>query len=166
MNDSSGSETLDLLLPGIRRIFRERNAAEALRETCDLLEREVAHYDWVGFYLADPAEPMLVLGPYRGDATDHVRIPFGTGICGQAAERRETFLVQDVSAESNYLSCSVRVRSEIVVPVLGSRGEVLGEIDIDSHRVSPFTDADRLFLEEVARICAPAVAAAREAIHP
>lgn len=120
---------------------------EKLERICELLHREVPHYNWVGFYLVeDPSSAELVLGPYRGEPTEHVRIPFGRGICGQAAERRETFVVNDVRKENNYLACSVKVLSEIVVPVMRG-GRVLGEIDIDSHKLSAFSEEDREFLE-------------------
>lgn len=125
---------------------------DRLLAVCRELAAAVPHYDWVGFYLTDPRDPRaLVLGPYVGAPTDHVRIPFGRGICGQAAERGETFVVQDVSRETNYLSCSLSVRSEIVVPVLDPQtGRVLGELDIDSHALAPFTDEDRALCEAVA----------------
>lgn len=90
---------------------------EKLLGICGLLRENVAYYNWVGFYLVD-RERALVLGPFMGEATRHTRIEFGKGICGQAAERREIFVVQDVSKESNYLSCSTKVKSEIVLPIL------------------------------------------------
>ncbi len=121
-----------------------------LGSVCVLLAGRVPHYNWVGFYLRDPSgREELVLGPYVGDPTDHTRIAFGRGICGQAASRGVTFVVQDVSKETNYLSCSARVKSEIVVPILKG-GEVAGELDIDSHALAPFADEDREFLEAVA----------------
>lgn len=120
---------------------------DKLERLCELLQREVPHYNWVGFYLVEnPSAEELVLGPYRGEPTEHIRIPFGRGICGQAAQRRKTFVVDDVREETNYLACSVKVLSEMVVPIM--RGErVLGEIDIDSHRLSAFSEEDREFLE-------------------
>jgi GAF domain-containing protein len=103
----------------------------------------------VGFYLVDPDSPReLALGPFAGAPTEHVRIAFGRGICGQAAEREETFVVQDVSEQTNYLSCSVHVKSEIVLPVFKD-GKLVGELDIDSHVVAPFIGADEAFLEAV-----------------
>ena len=93
---------------------------------------------------------MLVLGPYSGESTEYVRIPFGKGICGQAADSGETFVVDDVSTEDNYLSCSVSVRSEIVIPLVSSDGELLGELDIDSHTPRGFPPEDVRFLEWVA----------------
>lgn len=121
---------------------------------CDLLHRAVPHYDWFGIYIAIPEERMLVLGPYQGASTDHVRIPYGRGICGQAAELGDTFLVDDVSAQDNYLACSIHVRSEIVVPVF-SAGVVIAEIDIDSHTPAAFSAEDRGFLERLAVLVAP-----------
>jgi L-methionine (R)-S-oxide reductase len=117
-----------------------------LQRICELLHHEVDDYDWVGFYLTDRDTRELVLGPFVGEPTEHMRIPFGRGICGQAAERKETFTVQDVSQEANYLSCSTHVRSEIVVPVLKD-GHVLGELDIDSHSLAPFGPLDVELLE-------------------
>lgn len=125
---------------------------EILMDICELLGTHVPHYDWVGFYLVDATNDReLILGPYVGDPTDHVRIPFGQGICGQAAEREETVVIQDVSTESNYLSCSINVRSEIVVPIIHD-DRILGELDIDSHAISPFTEEDSRFLETLAHL--------------
>lgn len=123
-----------------------------LLEICRVLKERVNHYDWVGFYLVDEEkENELFLGPYAGEPTEHVRIPFGKGICGQAAEGKEAFVVQDVSKETNYLSCSPEVKSEIVVPIM-KEGKILGELDIDSHSLAPFTDGDREFLENICRL--------------
>ena len=119
-----------------------------LLRICDLLHSEVAHYDWVGFYLVVPGSRELLLGPFVGAPTEHQRIPFGRGICGQAAERKETFVVPDVSQQNNYLSCSPDVRSEIVVPVLRG-GQIVGELDIDSHSLSSFGPGDEELLESI-----------------
>jgi L-methionine (R)-S-oxide reductase len=144
------------LLIAVREIMASASGTrdEKLRAICALLEREVAHYDWVGFYLVDPArERELVLGPFVGAPTEHTRIAFGQGICGQAADTEMTFVIQDVSQETNYLSCSPHVKSEIVVPIFKD-GAVVGEIDIDSHALAPFTDVDNAFLEQAATLVA------------
>lgn len=117
---------------------------------CKLLKDNVSYYDWVGFYIADSSKEKLALGPFVGEPTEHTQIGFGKGVCGQAAKRRATFVVQDVSKETNYLSCSPMVKAEIVVPIL-ENGHVVGELDIDSHTMSPFTQEDREFLEDVCR---------------
>lgn len=129
-------------------ISNEASVAEKLSQICQLLAAGVDYYDWVGFYLTDPHKnDVLFLGPYVGAATDHVRIPFGSGICGQAAETKKTFTIQDVNAETNYLSCSIHVKSEIVVPIIRN-GAVLGELDIDSHQTGPFSEEDEFFLKK------------------
>lgn len=114
--------------------------------------RSLPHFNWTGFYMLDPADPgMLVLGPFVGAATPHVRIPVTVGICGAAVASGETVIVHDVAADPRYLSCSIETRSEIVVPIY-AHGKVVGEIDIDSHDPAAFGEADREFLEEAARI--------------
>ena len=155
MNNRSG---FDGLLKQIERIIsthRDDEPDEILERICAVLKDEVSHYDWVGFYLVDPdAERELVLGPYVGAPTEHTRIPFGKGICRQAAATESTFIVQDVTQETNYLSCSPDVRSEIVVPIL-KEDVIVGELDIDSHALAPFTDQDQAFLDAVCAQVAP-----------
>lgn len=123
--------------------------AERMQAVCELLRSAVMSYDWVGFYLVDPkTRNDLILGPYAGEPTDHTRIKFGQGICGQAAEKLDTFVIDDVNAEDNYLSCSIHVRSEIVLPIM-VENILIGELDIDSHTVTAFTSKDEAFLKEV-----------------
>ena len=123
-----------------------------LMTICDLLHDRFDAFDWVGFYIVDPdGERVLVLGPYVGDPTEHVRIPFGRGVCGQAAECGETFVVSDVRKETNYLSCNPKVRSEIVVPIRAD-GRMVGELDIDSHEADAFPPHHRRLLEDACMI--------------
>jgi L-methionine (R)-S-oxide reductase len=106
----------------------------------------------VGFYAVDMEQSKeLVLSSFEGQPTEHIRILFGKGICGRAALLRKIFVVQDVSKESNYLSCSSKVKSEIVVPVFRNN-EIVGELDIDSHLISPFTLDDEKFLTKIAEM--------------
>jgi len=122
---------------------------EKMMDICMLLSERVSYYDWVGFYMVDPDKPRyLKLGPYVGDPTDHVVIQFGVGICGQTAETKQIFVVPDVAQQTNYLSCSPAVKSEIVVPVFKG-GDFVGELDIDSHEIDPFTKEDEEFLTKV-----------------
>lgn len=133
----------------------EKNKEAKLQNICQLLSDKIDVFDWVGFYLVDPdADRELVLGPYVGEATDHTRIAFGKGICGQAAETNETFVVQDVSKEDNYLACSIHVKAEIVVPIKKD-GKFVAELDIDSHTKDSITEAHRQMLEEICEIIAP-----------
>jgi L-methionine (R)-S-oxide reductase len=122
---------------------------DKLAKICGLLRDRLDRYDWVGFYIADLDRRVLHLGPYVGEPTEHVQIPFGRGVCGQAAQEGSPLIVQDVSRESNYLSCSPLVRSEIVVPIL-KNGRAVAQIDVDSHAPAAFTLEDRSFL---VRLC-------------
>jgi L-methionine (R)-S-oxide reductase len=125
---------------------------DKLKTICRLLKDNVSYIDWIGFYLVDKEKPReLVLGPFEGEPTEHVRIPFGKGICGRAASLKKTFTVQDVSRETNYLSCSSEVKSEIVIPIFKNR-RLVGELDIDSHTASPFTAEDETFLTTIAQM--------------
>lgn len=140
------------LLEDVRDIVSRPLGRDAkLLAVCRMLADNLPHYDWVGFYLTEAAKPdELVLGPFVGEPTEHVRIPFGHGVCGQAAAKGETVLVDDVTKEANYLSCSAKVKSEIVVPIFKD-GRVAGELDIDSHTASVFTAEDRRLLEGICR---------------
>ena len=121
---------------------------EKLLKICELLEENVDYYNWVGFYFRNGVKEELLLGPYVGAPTDHTVIPFGKGICGQVAVSNENFVVPDVKAQDNYIACSFTVKSEIVVPLFVN-GENIGQIDIDSNVLDPFTEADERFLEFV-----------------
>lgn len=121
---------------------------DKLQKVCQLLHDEVAHYNWVGFYFTNGDKEELILGPYVGAETDHTIIPFGKGICGQVAVSNETFVVPDVSEQDNYLSCSIDTKSEIVVPIF-KNGKNVGQIDIDSHEINPFTKKDEDLLNYV-----------------
>jgi L-methionine (R)-S-oxide reductase len=139
----------DGALEAIDRILNRGGGADpVLHAVVDVLDERFDHYSWVGIYLVDGDE--LVLGPWRGpEATEHVRIPVGQGICGAAAESGRTEVVDDVAADARYLACFPSTRSEIVVPI-AHNGQVVGEIDIDSDRPAAFDTDDRAFLERVA----------------
>lgn len=136
-------------------IRTETNRDAILQKISELLHNEIDVYDWVGFYIADPdVDRELYLGPYVGEATDHTRIPFGKGICGQVAESHETFVVDDVHAQDNYLSCNIHVKSEIVVPIM--KGDVfVAQLDIDSHTIAAMDETDRIVLEEICTKLSP-----------
>jgi GAF domain-containing protein len=113
---------------------------------------ELPYCNWTGIYWLDPIDAeTLVLGAFVGEPTPHVRIPVTQGICGAAVASGETVMVDDVNADPRYLSCSIKTKSEIVVPIR-AHGKVVGEIDIDSHTPAAFTEIDRGFVEEAARI--------------
>lgn len=124
------------------------NPENLLYKLCELLKKEVYHYDWVGFYILNPVNNELVLGPYVGKPTQHTHIAVGKGICGQVAESGQTMVVQDVTQVDNYISCGLEVQSEIVVPVL-KNGQFVAELDIDSHSPAPFSKEDSKFLSKI-----------------
>lgn len=104
---------------------------------CTSLKAAYPMFDWVGFYWMNDDILTLELGAYAGEATEHTRIPYGKGICGQVAESGTTFVVPDVHAQDNYLACSLSVQSEIVIP-LYKEGVLIGQLDIDSHQKDAF----------------------------
>lgn len=132
---------------------RGGDADEVLRQIVSVLHDRFDHYSWVGIYLVEDGD--LVLGPWQGpQATEHVRIPVGQGICGAAAATGRTEVVDDVNADPRYLACFPSTRSEIVVPI-SYEGRVVGEIDIDSDAPAAFSEDDRRFLERVALLISP-----------
>jgi len=140
---------METLQKRIDIIFASNSSTEEkLQKVCQLLHDEVEHYNWVGFYFTNGDKKELKLGPYVGAETDHTIIPFGKGICGQVAVSNETFVVPDVMAQDNYLSCSIDTKSEIVVPIF-KNGINIGQIDIDSHVIDPFTEEDEKLLNYV-----------------
>ena len=139
----------------MNELLREMERAGGLQEVVDLLHDRIEHYSWVGIYQVEGDE--LVLGPWKGpEATEHVRIPVGQGVCGAAAASGRTEVVDDVNADPRYLSCFPSTRSEIVVPIQRD-GRVVGEIDIDSDEPAAFGEDDRVLLERVAELIAPTV---------
>ncbi|MBV6458105.1 MAG: Free methionine-R-sulfoxide reductase [Fimbriimonadaceae bacterium] len=108
-------------------------------------------YDWSGIYRLEGND--LLLDAFVGADTDHVRIPVGVGVCGTAVAQDANQLIEDVRELANYLACSVSTRSEIVV-LIRKNGEILGQIDIDSHRVGAFDDSDESLLEQLAELLA------------
>lgn len=129
-------------------IASDKTKSEKLQAICDYLEAQISYYDWVGFYFKNGDREELKLAEFTGEPTEHTIIPFGKGICGQVAVSNENFVVQDVTAQDNYISCGWKVKSEIVIPIF-INGENIGQIDIDSHTANPFTNEDEILLEYV-----------------
>jgi len=118
------------------------------------LHEEMTRYNWVGFYLVDPADPaILLVGPYVGSFTPNTRIPLDTGLCGAAATTRQTVVVQDVTADPRYLPGSTMVNSEIVVPIV-VKNALAGELDVESYFANTFDKAEQAFVEGCAAVVA------------
>jgi GAF domain-containing protein len=148
---TSRADTHRGALEAIDRFVHSQPTSEGvLQRTVELLEERFDHYSWVGVYLVERDE--LVLGAWQGpQPTEHVRIPIGEGVCGAAVASGRTEVVDDVAADPRYLRCFAWTRSEIVVPIY-FRGEIVGEIDVDSDDSAAFDDEDVAFLEHVARM--------------
>ena len=126
-------------------------AGESIRQFAMEQLSQLPGYDWCGVYRLEGDS--LVLDEYVGAETDHTVIPVGRGVCGTAIAERANQVVPDVREIDNYLACSTTTRSEIVV-LIERKGELLGQIDIDSHTVNQFDESDEAMLTEVASILA------------
>src|SRR6202521_3401149 len=132
---------------------RSAKADDLMQKMVKILRERMLKYNWAGFYMLEPGTqpPVLVLGAFKGAATPHTRIPLNQGICGAAASAGKTVVVDDVKSDPRYLACSTETKSEIVVPIF-VRGEVRGELDIDSHSPSAFAAEDREMCEHAATL--------------
>ena len=118
------------------------------------LHEKMTRYNWVGFYLVDPADSkFLVVGPYAGSFTPNVRIPLNTGLCGAAASSGQVVVVQDVTADPRYLPGSHMVKSEIVIPIFVNK-KLAGELDIESYFADTFNKTEQEFSEACAKVVA------------
>ena len=129
---------LEALLEG------ESNQIANLSNAAALLNQFLDRINWVGFYLVENNE--LVLGPFQG-LPACVRIPFGRGVCGTAASKKETIRVEDVHQFPGHIACDAASQSEIVIPLLKQDGTFLGVLDIDSPEKNRFDELDQEELE-------------------
>lgn len=120
---------------------------ELAQELVARVEETMRQASWVGIYWREGDE--LLLGPYVGVESEHVRIPVGKGICGTAVQDEQDQVIEDVREAEGYLSCSPSVRSEIVV-LIRSMGQVIGVLDLDGDAVGAFGEVDRCVLRAVA----------------
>ena len=112
------------------------------------LWQALENINWVGFYLMNGGK--LVLGPFQGKPAC-IEIPLGRGVCGTAAQRKETVLVEDVHQFPGHIACDSASNSEIVVPIFRD-GEIYGVLDIDSPHFARFSQEDQRGLEEIVKI--------------
>jgi L-methionine (R)-S-oxide reductase len=126
----------------------ERNGLANAANMSALLYEALPNLNWVGFYFLQAGE--LVLGPFQGRVAC-VRIALGRGVCGTAAERRETVIVPDVNAFPGHIACDAASRSEIVIPLIKD-GRLLGVLDIDSPQIARFDEDDGVGLNAAAAL--------------
>ena len=127
----------------------EPNVTARMATVASMLASSFDHYFWTGFYVVDPAKDReLVVGPYQG-TLGCLRIAFGRGVCGAAAETGQTQLVADVHAFPGHIACDSRSESEIVVPVFDAAGTLIAVFDVDSDRPAAFDEIDQQGLENI-----------------
>jgi len=134
-------------------LLKQQDSQKAVQSVMEYLKSYRKDFHWVGVYLLK--DQVLHVGPYAGPVTDHIRIPVGKGVCGTAVLEDKNQLVDDVTTVGNYLACNLETRSEIVVLARDRKGNIVGQIDIDSTKVKAFNREDEKFLEQVATLIAP-----------
>lgn len=130
-------------------VHDEKNQIANLSNAAALLNQFLDGINWVGFYLID-TDDELVLGPFQG-LPACIRIPVGRGVCGTAAAKRETIRVEDVNQFPGHIACDSASQSEIVIPMV-KNGKLLGVLDIDSPTKNRFDEVDQAKLEELVEI--------------
>ena len=145
----------DLLAAQLREFaITEPSPIPLLANASALLKEALADVNWAGFYLrreTDAAEPELLLGPFQGK-TACIRIPWGRGVCGTAAQEDCTQLVPDVPAFPGHIACDSASNAEIVVPIHNKGGYVVGVLDIDSPLKGRFSETDKVGLEQFVKV--------------
>ena len=141
-------EKYESLLPQLKALVEGENDLIANLSNIMSALKYGMDFFWVGIYFAKADE--LVLGPFQGPVAC-TRIKKGKGVCGKSWEKKETIVVEDVDQFPGHIACSANSRSEIVVPILKA-GEVFAVIDVDSDKLNDFTDVDKIYLKEVARL--------------
>lgn len=141
------------LLEEFQAFARSGPSTNSLMQTMAArLHETIPRYNWVGFYLVDPADAgVLLVGPFTGSFTPNARIPLNTGLCGAAATSGETVVVHDVSKDARYLTGSSLVKSEIVVPIFAKK-KLAAELDIESYFPSTFSRSEQEFVETCAGV--------------
>jgi L-methionine (R)-S-oxide reductase len=138
-------ENYELVIKQLKALIEgETNFIANLANAAALLNQFLDNINWVGFYITDGNE--LVLGPFQG-LPACVRIPFGKGVCGTAAQNKKTELVPDVHLFPGHIACDAASQSEIVVPMV-KNGNVIGVLDIDSPIKNRFDEIDQKYLEK------------------
>lgn len=141
--------TYQLLLKQVESLIEgENNPVGQLANTAAILQETMGWW-WTGFYLVN--DDTLQLGPFQGPVACY-NIKCGRGVCGTAWQENRTIVVPDVEQFPGHIACSSQSRSEIVVPLRGADGEVIGVLDIDSKDLATFDEVDAHWLEQIARV--------------
>ena len=147
---ASKREHYDDLLRQARSLLEgERDPIANAANFGALVYHSLAEVNWAGFYLFDGSE--LVVGPFQGKPAC-IRIALGRGVCGTAAQTRQTQLVRDVHAFDGHIACDAASQSEIVVPLVRPDGSLFGVWDVDSPRIDRFDEDDRAGMEALCAV--------------
>ena len=148
-NAGSDTEIYEQLIPQIDSIVSvEEPIISNLANVTAALKQCFKKISWVGFYLA--VDEKLCLGPFQGNVACTI-IPFGKGVCGTSALKKETIIVSDVEKFPGHIACDSGSKSEIVVPIILD-GNVAGVLDLDSYNYTAFNETDKFFLEQIIKI--------------
>src|SRR5580658_10325192 len=141
------------LLQEFQDFARTAPTAKAVMERiAQRLHEKMTRYNWVGFYLVDPADPgVLLVGAFVGSFTPNARIPLGTGLCGAAASSGQVVVVADVTKDARYLAGSSMVKSEMVVPIFVNK-KLAAELDVESYFADTFNKTEQEFVEACAAV--------------
>jgi GAF domain-containing protein len=151
MNERERSDAYDECYASIVAVWRDEGGAQlddiALMATINsVLANRFPHFFWTGFYRV--CGDRLVVGPYIG-TVGCLQIEFGRGVCGTAAQKRETVIVPDVNQFPGHIACDPSSKSEIVVPVFSRNDELIGVLDVDSDQLDSFNETDARGLERI-----------------
>jgi L-methionine (R)-S-oxide reductase len=141
------------LLRELQTFAQSAPTAQALMERiCKRLHETMTRYNWVGFYLVDPADAgYLIVGPFVGSFTPNARFTVNTGLCGAAATSGQVVVVHDVTKDPRYLAGSSMVKSEIVVPISVEK-KLAAELDIESYFTDTFSKSEQEFVLACANV--------------
>ena len=142
-------EKYKLLIKQLRDLLsRNDNELSNLSNLTSALNQTFEKISWVGFYLYD--QEKLYLGPFQGKVAC-TTIEIGKGVCGTAAEKKETIIVPDVDKFPGHIACDSDSKSEIVLPIINKDGKLFGVLDLDSSEYNSFNDTDKIYLEEICK---------------
>jgi L-methionine (R)-S-oxide reductase len=127
----------------------ETDAVANMANAASLIFHSLPRVNWAGFYLLKGGE--LVLGPFQGRVAC-VRIPFGRGVVGTAAEKRTTIRVADVNQFRGHIACDTASKSEIVITLTSDDSHLLGVLDVDSPELDRFDEEDEAGLKAIGKI--------------
>lgn len=137
-------------------LANETNTIANLANASALVNQTVDRLNWVGFYLYDRRQKQLNLGPFQGQvACMHIKL--GDGVCGQAAQKQQTMVVDDVSQFPGYISCDTAAQSELVIPIITPDGDLFGVFDLDAPVKNCFNSPLVDLLEETAQIISKSI---------